>query len=100
MENLRKEHLKEVERIRSEHDSESKNIISLLQRQNVSLENKSEKLQGHIRNLETRIRELMNQVEEKNDQILKRDQAKTKMELEHQVASFLYEENTKACGWT
>ncbi|KAL5032822.1 hypothetical protein BDV3_001359 [Batrachochytrium dendrobatidis] len=84
MENTRKEHVKELERVKSEHDSESKSVILLLQRQNVSLESKTEKLQAHLKTMESRIKELMNTIDVKNKTITERDESKQKIEQDHQ----------------
>ncbi len=85
MENLRKEHAKDVERVKSEHESESKNVMLLLQRQNVSLESKTEKLQSHLKTMETRMKELMNTIDVKNKTIAERDELRAKIEAENQV---------------
>lgn len=85
MENFRKEHAKELERVKSEHDSESKNVIQLLQRQNVSLESKTEKLQVHMKTMELRMKELMNTIDAKNKTITERDETRQKLEQDYQV---------------
>lgn len=82
---MRKEHAKDVERVKSEHESESKNVMLLLQRQNVSLESKTEKLQSHLKSMEARMKELMNTIDVKNKTIAERDELRSKVEAEHQV---------------
>ena len=85
MDTLRKEHSREVERIKTDQDSERKNLITLLQRQNVSLETKCEKLQHHCRSVEVKIKELMITIEQKNKSIAEKEEFKYKSELEFYV---------------
>ncbi|KAJ3092858.1 hypothetical protein HK102_001683 [Quaeritorhiza haematococci] len=80
MENLRKEHHREIERIKSDQESESKNIIVLLQRQNVSLEGKCDKLQLHLKTLDARVKELINSLEAKNKMLADKDEQRMKIE--------------------
>lgn len=57
----------------------------LLQRQNVSLESKTEKLQSHLKTMEARMKELMNTIEQKNKTITERDELRAKIEADYQV---------------
>ena len=86
METIKKEHSKEVEVIRSGQETESKNIILLLQKQNVTLESKAEKLQIHIRTMEGKVKELLNTIDEKVKIIHQRDHHQFEVENECQVA--------------
>jgi hypothetical protein len=84
MENMRKGHQKEIERVKSDHDSESANVILLLQRQNVSLESKTEKIQNHLKSMEGHMKELMSTIEHKNKTITEKDGLRQKLELDYQ----------------
>ncbi|KAI8908948.1 hypothetical protein EDD86DRAFT_147002 [Gorgonomyces haynaldii] len=81
---MRKEHQKEIERVKSEHDSESKNVIMLLQRQNVSLESKTEKIQAHLKTMEAHMKDLMATIEIKNKTIAERDENRQRSDAEFQ----------------
>ncbi|KAJ3134698.1 hypothetical protein HK100_003382 [Physocladia obscura] len=70
--------------VKSNQESEQKNLIALLQRQNISLESKCEKLQTHLKTLEIRIRDLMGTVEAKIKLINDREDAKLKQEAEYE----------------
>ncbi|KAI9344001.1 hypothetical protein BDR26DRAFT_857979 [Obelidium mucronatum] len=83
-ENLRKDHAREIEMVKSDQESEQKNLISLLQRHNVSLESKCEKLQAHLKTLEMRIRELMGTIETKMKIINDREEQKIRLEAEYE----------------
>ena len=87
---MRKEHAKDVERVKTEHESESKNVMLLLQRQNVSLESKTEKLQSHMKSMEMRMKELMNTIETKNKTISERDELREKVEANYLVRAQLF----------
>lgn len=89
MENMRKEHQKEIERVKSDHESESTNVILLLQRQNVSLESKTEKIQTHLKSMEGHMKELMNTIELKNKIITDKDETRQKLEQDYQVRSLV-----------
>jgi septal ring factor EnvC (AmiA/AmiB activator) len=88
MDVLRKEHAKELERFKSEQESEQKNYITLLQRQNYSLECKCEKLQTHIKLLEAKAKELVNTIDLKNKTISDKEELRNKMEADYKVAIF------------
>jgi hypothetical protein len=85
MENMRKEHQKEIERVKVDHDSESVNVILLLQRQNISLESKTEKIQNHLKTMEGHMKELMTTIEQKNRAVLEKDEILQKIEQDHTV---------------
>ncbi|KAL7753404.1 ubiquitin-specific protease ubp2 [Sorochytrium milnesiophthora] len=84
IENIRKEYASEIERIKSQQENEQKNLISLLQRQNTTLEGKTEKLQLHIRTLEGKIKDLLSTVETKSKAIQEREEQKAQMESHFQ----------------
>ncbi|KAJ3210378.1 hypothetical protein HDU67_005370 [Dinochytrium kinnereticum] len=85
IENLRKDHVREIERVKLDQESEQKNVIALLQRQNVSLESKCDKLQAHLKTMEIRIRELMGTIDAKNKTLSDREEQKIKMESEFEA---------------
>lgn len=82
---VRKEHQKEIERVKSEHDAESKNVILLLQRQNLSLESKTEKIQTHLKSMENHMKELMNTIEQKNKTISDKEEIRQRNEVEYNM---------------
>lgn len=84
IESLRKVHAREVERVKTDQESEQKSLISLVQRQNSSLESKCEKLQLHIRTLEVKIRDLSGLVDQNNQQLLQREEEKIRLNAESQ----------------
>ena len=85
LETLRKEHIKEIERVKSDQEIESKNIISLLQRQNVNLETKCDKIQSHLKVMEGRMKELLSTIDQKNKIISERDDFILNSEIENKV---------------
>ena len=85
---MRKDHAREIERVKSDQESEQKNLIALLQRQNVSLESKCEKLQSHLKTTEIRIRELMGTIDSKNKLLNDREELHMKMETDYEVYFF------------
>jgi hypothetical protein len=85
LENLRKEHIKEIERVKTDQEIESKNIISLLQRQNVNLETKCDKIQSHLKVMEGRMKELLTTIDQKNKVITERDELLLKTDIENKV---------------
>jgi hypothetical protein len=85
LENLRKEHTKEIERVKTDQEIESKNIISLLQRQNVNLETKCDKIQSHLKIMEGRMKELLTTIDQKNKVITERDEFILNTEIESKV---------------
>jgi len=86
---LRKDHQKQLDKVRHEQDLESRNMVSLLQRQNGSLESKCEKLNGHIKTLELRLRELQGIIESKSSMILEAEDKIVRTIREQQVISGL-----------
>jgi len=64
-------------------------MVSLLQRQNGSLESKCEKLNGHIKTLELRLRELQGIIESKSSMILEAEDKIVRTIREQQVISGL-----------
>lgn len=74
-----------MERVKSDQESEQKNLISLLQRQNVSLESKCEKLQSHLKTLENKIRDLMGVIDAKNKGLSDKEDQRLRMEGEFMV---------------
>jgi chromosome segregation ATPase len=80
LENLRKEHQKEIEMIKTDQDSEQKNIITLLQRQNMSLESKCDKLQNQSKTFDSKIKEFTNIIESKNKHLVEKDHERIKLE--------------------
>ena len=89
LENLRKEHTKEIERIKIDQETESKNIIALLQRQNVTLESKCDKIQSHLKLLEGRMKDLLITIDQKNKTISEKDELILKTEIENKVIFIL-----------
>ena len=85
MEALRKEHAREIERVKTDQETEQKNHIGLLQRHNMSLESKAEKLQTHIKTLETKIKELINTIEVKTKIIMEKDDQRIRLETDYSV---------------
>lgn len=85
MEAIRKEHQKEIERIKNDNGSELKNFILLLQRQNVNLESKAERIQAHLKTMEGNLKELMATIEVKNKVIADKDANRQKSEALYQV---------------
>ncbi|KAJ3362728.1 hypothetical protein GGF31_001337 [Allomyces arbusculus] len=83
IENVRKEYTLELERIRTQQESEQKHVISLLQRQNGTLEAKADKLAAHIKMLETKIKDLIVALEAKNKTIAERDELIVTKDLQH-----------------
>ncbi|KAI9223871.1 hypothetical protein BC828DRAFT_374923 [Blastocladiella britannica] len=85
IEAVRKEYTLELERIKTQQESEQKHVISLLQRQNGTLESKAEKLAQHIKALESKIKDLISAIEAKNRAIADRDDARAELEQRHSV---------------
>ncbi|KAJ1559697.1 hypothetical protein HK096_011370, partial [Nowakowskiella sp. JEL0078] len=83
MENARKEHAREIERVKSDQETEQKNLIVLLQRQNISLESKCDKLQAHLKTLEARIKELIQTIEAKNKQMSEKEETRGRLESDY-----------------
>ncbi|KAI9152652.1 ubiquitin-specific protease ubp2 [Blastocladiella emersonii ATCC 22665] len=83
IENVRKEYTLELERIKTQQESEQKHVISLLQRQNATLEGKAEKLSSHIKTLEGKIKDLLVAIESKNKALAERDEQRLDLELKH-----------------
>ena len=97
MEALRKENLREVDRVRQEQDSEQKSLVALLQRQSANLEVKCDKLQQHAKALETRLRDMMTTVETKNRQLVEKEEARVLQEVEFTASSIRM--STDRCKW-
>lgn len=85
LENLRKEHTKEIERVKADQEIESKNIIALLQRQNVNLETKCDKIQSHLKVMEGRMKELLVTIDQKNKVIAEREEFILNTDIENKV---------------
>ncbi|TPX34426.1 hypothetical protein SeMB42_g07324 [Synchytrium endobioticum] len=79
---LRKEHLREIDRVRQEQDSEQKSLVALLQRQSANLDAKCDKLQQHAKALESRLRDMMATVETKNRQLVEKEEVRLQQELD------------------
>lgn len=80
--------MREIERVKSDQESEQKSLISLLQRQNVSLETKCEKLQVHLKNVEGKTRELVSTIDSKNKALAEKDEQRVKLEQDFLVRVF------------
>ena len=85
MENLRKEHQKDIELIKAEEETEQKNAVTLLQRQNVTLETKYDKLQGQLKSMEPRMKELLITIEGKNRHLLEKDDERIQVEKNYKI---------------
>jgi chaperonin cofactor prefoldin len=83
MENLRRKHQREIETIKTEEESEQKNTISLLQRQNLTLETKCDVFQEQIKSIEPRIKELQVIIDNKNKQLLEKDEKRNALDKMH-----------------
>ncbi|KAG5458626.1 MAG: hypothetical protein BJ554DRAFT_1117 [Olpidium bornovanus] len=81
---LRKEHAREIDRVKLDQETEQKNLIGLLQRNNSSLESKCDKLQAHIKTLEVRIKDLIGTIDNKNRLLNEREEAKIRSDAEFQ----------------
>jgi hypothetical protein len=62
--------------VKSDQEAEQKNIITLLQRQNMSLEGKCEKLQSHTKTLELRLKDLLGIIDAKDKTISEKEHDK------------------------
>ena len=85
MEAIRKDHAKEIARMKDERDSEQKNLIAGLQKQNAAIEAKFDKLQSQTKMLEAKVKELTNTIEAKNRSLHEQEENHLKMEAEFQV---------------